>query len=629
MTLDMMRIRIIGMRPDLRNIIFVLGRLGLVQIDGVAETSDIALQQLVLDVGQQREQQKLGGMLSKLEGFQHTLECEPTTLPEHYPKDFLTEAEKGIQEISPQIEEISTRRETLEAARSTLPRYEMTLKKLIPDIPLSARDKNNQTTAVIVNQKNLDVLEILRSQLSEMTEGHVEIIKRRIDEDTQGMLIIFPRRFSEQVRNLLGEKDVTRFQLPDEFARDTPEKILSALQQRIKEIPREIQELDDEIKHLGDIWCDRINLWTAALQEDMKMYEMFLRLGQTDRTIIIHGWTPPKNLPKLKKALAKEIGQHVSVEELPITDEIRDQAPIVLENPKAVQPFESLIHLVASPNYNGMDPTWMIAIFFPIIFGMMLGDAGYGAILLIVCLALMRRFKSGFTADLLKILAYGSGWSIVFGILYGELFGRLGEQLGMQPIWFHRAGEDVTSMLILSLGMGAAHITLGLILGIWTAIQEKSRSHLLERGGMLIGLTAVLVVVGVMTGYLPDGLMNPAIAGIIVGVVVLGSSMGWLGILIGPIEFISLIGNVLSYLRIAAIGLASVYLAEVANELGGALGSAIVGVIIAVLIHGLNIVLGAFSPTIHSLRLHYVEFFRKFYEGGGRRFEPYKSKLTS
>ena len=97
----------------------------------------------------------------------------------------------------------------------------------------------------------------------------------------------------------------------------------------------------------------------------------------------------------------------------------------------------------------------------------------------------------------------------------------------------------------------------------------------------------------------------------------------------GPIEFIGLIGNVLSYLRIAAIGLASVYLAKVANDTAGMVGNLVVGTILAILIHALNLVLGAFSPTIHSLRLHYVEFFRKFYQGGGRLYEPFKSQLGS
>ena len=120
--------------------------------------------------------------------------------------------------------------------------------------------------------------------------------------------------------------------------------------------------------------------------------------------------------------------------------------------------------------------------------------------------------------------------------------------------------------------------------------------------------------------------MTPAIVGMIIGIVLLGASLGWLGILMGPIEFISLIGNILSYLRIAAIGLASVYLAKVANDMAGMVGNLIVGVIVAVLIHALNLVMGAFSPTIHSLRLHYVEFFRKFYESGGRPYQPFRSQ---
>jgi V/A-type H+-transporting ATPase subunit I len=168
---------------------------------------------------------------------------------------------------------------------------------------------------------------------------------------------------------------------------------------------------------------------------------------------------------------------------------------------------------------------------------------------------------------------------------------------------------------------------LGLILGIWEAIKDKSRNHLLERGGMLVGLIGLFFIVGILTDFLPQGFMSVSIALVIIGIVLLSTSLGCLGIVMGPIEFITLIGNVLSYLRIAAIGLASVYLAKVANEVAGLTGNIIVGVIIAFLIHALNLVLGMFSPTIHSLRLHYVEFFRKFYEGGGRPYEPFKSRL--
>jgi len=181
---------------------------------------------------------------------------------------------------------------------------------------------------------------------------------------------------------------------------------------------------------------------------------------------------------------------------------------------------------------------------------------------------------------------------------------------------------------VFTIAVGAMHVTLGLVLGVWESIRERSKSLLLERGGMLIGLIGLFLIVSVAVKLLPSGFMTPGVAVMIVGIVLLGASLGWLGVLMGPIEFIGLIGNILSYLRIAAIGLASVYLARVANDLAGILGSIVVGFIIALLIHSLNLVLGTFSPTIQSLRLHYVEFFGKFYEGGGQPFEPFGNQVA-
>lgn len=116
-------------------------------------------------------------------------------------------------------------------------------------------------------------------------------------------------------------------------------------------------------------------------------------------------------------------------------------------------------------------------------------------------------------------------------------------------------------------------------------------------------------------------MITPAFAAVVVGLVVAMSLHGALGLIMGPLELLGAVGNVLSYLRLAADGLASVYLANVANELAVA-APLLLGVVIAAFFHALNLALAAFSPMIQSLRLHYVEFFTKFYVGGGRPFRP-------
>jgi V/A-type H+-transporting ATPase subunit I len=144
---------------------------------------------------------------------------------------------------------------------------------------------------------------------------------------------------------------------------------------------------------------------------------------------------------------------------------------------------------------------------------------------------------------------------------------------------------------------------------------------------MLAALILLFLLVGILTDYLPNSFFTPTVALLTVAVVVLIYSLGKLGLLLGPLELLETVGNVLSYLRIAAIGLSSVYLAQVANELGGITGNILLGLIIATLFHALNLVLGTFSPTIQSLRLHYVEFFSKFHEGGGQPFQPFQRTL--
>lgn len=626
MNIEMVPVEIVGLKTDLKVVLHTLRQAGCMHIEELLDLPEISARPLALDRDTLRQQEELsllvariGGLLDALGGMQQKPIISPS-------ENYLTEARAGVEELMPKVKVLTSQRERLESELTSLPRYEATLRKLLPIIPASVREPGNRSVGILVNREHMDILDTIGKRVFDLTQGRAEIVASDVDVSTHAMLIVFPEKYTNEIEALLGHEDISRLRLPAELGGGSPDVILAALYRRMAAIPEQVKEINRELSELADKWQEKLAAWRAVLQDEIEATRVLPRFGETDSTFVLAGWVPVKDFESVEAALCDNVGNVVFIQKLTMTPELKKRAPVILQNPKAAQPFESLVKLLALPRYGHIDPTQLMAFFLPIFFGMILGDVGYGILVLAISLGSLRKFKEGVLHDILLVLAMGSGWAILFGFLFGEAFGTLGEYVGMHPLWFDRTSpENVLGLLLMTVAVGAVHVTLGLLLGVWEALKDKSRNHLFERGGMLIGLIGLFFIVGVLTNFLPQGFMTVSIALVIVGVVLLGTSLGCLGIVMGPIEFITLIGNVLSYLRIAAIGLASVYLAKVANEIAGIAGNVIVGAIIAILIHALNLVLGMFSPTIHSLRLHYVEFFRKFYEGGGRPYEPFRS----
>ena len=626
MNIEMIPLEIVGLKTDMQAVIHTLRLLGCMQIDELAESPEISARPLALDRETLRSQEELSFLLARIEGLLDILGNDQIVKATSPQKDFRGEARTGVEAIMPSVQAIAARRERLQDELASLPRYEVTLRKLLPIIPPSARQTGNVTVGVLVSRTHMGVLDSVGNHILDLTSGRAEVVASDVDASTRAMLIVFPTEFIDEIEALLTREDVSRLRLPAELGKGPPDVVLAMLHRRMVKIPVELQKIDRELAGLSAQWSEKLVLWRAALRDEQDANSVLSCFGETDMTFVLGGWVPTQDFEEMKATLTQAIGETLLVRQLPLTPEMKKRAPVALQNPRLAQPFESLVSLLALPRYGHTDPTRLMAFFLPIFFGIILGDVGYGVLLLALSLGLQRKLKAGVVRDVLIILAMGSGWAILFGFLYGEAFGTLGEHLGMHALWFDRtSSEHVAGLLLMTLAIGAVHITLGLILGVWEAIKDKNRRRSLERGGMLLGLISLFVLVAVLADFLPDEFRTLAWSGLVLGIVLLGASMGWLGILMGPIEFIGVIGNVLSYLRIAAIGLASVYLAKVANDVAGMVGNMIVGTILAVLIHALNLVLGAFSPTIHSLRLHYVEFFRKFYEGGGRPYQPFRS----
>jgi len=341
-------------------------------------------------------------------------------------------------------------------------------------------------------------------------------------------------------------------------------------------------------------------------------------LYETEMCFWLFGWLPSPELPRLRAALAHNFAGQVVVEEQEIREHDLARVPIVLRNPGYFQPFELLVRMLPVPTYTSFDLTPFIAIFFPLFFGMMLGDMGYGVLLLIAALITIPAAKKRpLLVDAAKILGVCALYTMIFGFLSGELFGAVGRRFSHLPHLIDRHGS-IMPMLYFALSAGLVHIGLGLGLGMVAAFRQGEKREGLFKLGTIFLLCLLALIVFSFRVATMAVLTTPLL--MVLGVLL--PLLIFAGGFMAPLEVLQTIGNIISYARIMAIGLTSVLLAYVANHLAGAIGSLWVGVLVASLLHALNIVLGVFAPTVHSLRLHYVEFLGKFMTLGGRKFMP-------
>ncbi|SIR54970.1 V/A-type H+-transporting ATPase subunit I [Haladaptatus litoreus] len=516
--------------------------------------------------------------------------------------------------------------------------------------------------------------------------------------------------------------DFASFEVPD--ASGSPEEYVSELRHERQKLE---SKLDGVEKELHDVKLDGAGFLLAAeekLSIEVQKAEAPLQFATTENAFIAEGWIPTEKYNKLASDLDATVGDHVEVDELrradyeeghphTVTEEAEEvattdgghvvdddeQPPVVQDNPGPVKPFELLVETINRPRYFEFDPSVILFLTFPIFFGFMIGDLGYGLLYLAFGYAIYSKTSSLALKSLGGIALWAGLFTAIFGVLYGEIFGLhiLGETIygemgppikkGLQPA----NAEYASTWLVLSLLIGLAHLTLGYLFGFFEELSHGFKDALLHKGSWIILMLGVWVWIfsKQMMGPKPPFLFEvfngspfalgfagfPASVGTIalavaaVGLVLMiageVSELGGPGALIGTLESLKSLSDVISYTRIAAVLLAKAGMAFVINLLffgayehhdewhfmlsygpsyvnshyegasiifPGLMHSGVAGVLVGLLIlvvgHLLVLALGVTSAGLQAVRLEYVEFFGKFYQGGGEEYEPFGYERT-
>ena len=632
MKLKVSRVQIWGLKNYIHEVIPFLHNFGKMQIDDIGKIKDISVQSFKPDDEMRNKQEKLDLLIANINGLIELFKPIMRSLKQD--STFKSNIDGNIKFIHEEVEKLleqvqylNNKKKNQENELALFSKYLDILNAIAPIMPESGKDPDNGVLCALVPSSDMQQMQLAAEELKSITGGNFQMLSVKVRESTYAVAGVYSLEFSSQVENFLENNKIIQLSLPKEFSCQSAGEPISKIEERIELSHQEIDDIDNHLSKIASNWLPSLRDWEFICKEHIEELEVYLKAGETDFAFTLVGWIPTEYIQDLKDEIKIKFGGNVILDIVSIPPEYRNYIPVALKNPEFLKPFENLVKLRGSPKYSDIDPSTLVAIFMPLFFGIMIGDVGYGIIMFLISLAFINKVSEGLIHDFLKTLQIGSIWSILFGFLFGEYFGTIGESLGIEPIWISRSDpSNINTLMLLAISIGAGHILIGLIIGIIVAFKNKQKKELLERSGTFIGITGLVYLILVLTNILPNGSMLIGWIGLGFGLIISSIARGVSGIFLGPIEFVGVIGNILSYLRLTALGLASVYLAQVANDMAGRVGNIFVGIIIAVVIHGLNIIIGILSPTIQGLRLQYVEFFKTFFEGGHNPFSPFRKR---
>ncbi len=658
--LQMQKISIYALKKDRKAILEYLQRRGVVEItdpeteSGVFAQADTQQQRSLLEknitaAGQAME--VLSGYAKGKKGLLSSFEGRRELTADQYEA-----AAARIPETRETAERILSLSREIAEGRAEIQRLQTQIDALSPwlslDIPMQF--KGTKRTRVFVGtlpeERTLEqVLTGLAEEAPKVSGIHAEILSTSADQTC--LFVICGRKDAFAMEAALRG---IGFSYPASPSDKPPKEQCEGLRARIAQAQDRIWRAEEEIRSFAD---KREDLEFLSDYESMRLekYQVLGRLRQSRHTFIVEGYVPQREAAALERQLSDRYDAAVEIE--PLSDQ--DDPPVLLENNAFAAPVEPVLESYSMPARGEVDPCTVMAVFYYVLFGLMLSDAAYGLIMVIGCGALLAKFRnmeSGMKKTLQMFLYCGIStmfWGVMFGSYFGDVVDVVastffGKDVTIPPVWFIPVDEPMR-LLVFSFLLGIIHLFAGLAMKLYQLCRAKQYKdalydvifwYLLVGGGIIYLLTMDMVVNMLGLGFqLPASVGNVAAVFAAIGAVGIVFTAGresrspfkrLLKGLYGLYNISGYLSDILSYSRLLALGLATGVIASVFNQMGSMAGGGVAGAIVFILVfligHTLNIGINVLGAYVHTNRLQYVEFFGKFFEGGGRKFNPFSAK---
>ncbi|MBU2617772.1 MAG: V-type ATP synthase subunit I, partial [Euryarchaeota archaeon] len=410
----------------------------------------------------------------------------------------------------------------------------------------------------------------------------------------------------------------------------TPSEVQARIDAKLARIGKEREGIQAEILNLLKYRPKLLAVYDHVYIE-REREDVIKNLAKTEASFLIEGWIKKKDVETLKQRL-RSVSSAVEISTR--DPEEGEQVPVTLENITIVDPFEAVTEMYSQPKYTEIDPTPLVTVFFIIFFGICLSDAGYGIMLSTLSILMMKKYNMGSTGKkFLRLLFIGGISSFFFGVLSGSWFGDL---LRMPALWINPVDDPIT-MLVFALILGLIQIFVGIGVKMYNNIRRGNiKDAVFDQLTWSILLSGLVLIILAEMDIISIGKIPYGVTGFGALSLVLTQGRHQKGmvkkIVVGLASLYGIIGyfsDVLSYSRLMALSLATIVLAMVFNTIAFIMKDIyLVGIFITAMVlivsHFFILIIGTLGAFVHTMRLQYVEFFSKFYVGGGKKFSPFR-----